>query len=85
MKEIRLTKHAFTQINNRGIKFNEIHETIFSSNWNKTKHLRFLATKVFNYNQNWEDEFYTQKEVKVIFKVEDDKIIVITAIARYFK
>ena len=84
-EEIIFTKHSLKQIESRGISQKEVIGSIHNSKWFNAEHFRHSATKVFMFNDNWEGEFYKQKEVKVIFKKENDKIIVITAIARYFK
>jgi len=84
-EEIVFTKHSLKQLESRGILQKEVIEVIRDSKWLDAEHFRFSVTKVFMFNDNWEGEFYRQKEVKVIFKRENDKIIVITAIARYFK
>ncbi len=85
MEEIIFTKHSLKQIELRGISREEVIESIHNSTWLNAEYFRFSVTKVFVFNNNWEGEVYKQKEVKVIFKKENDKIIVITAIARYFK
>lgn len=85
MEEIIFTKHSLKQIESRGILQKEVIESIRNSKWLDAQHFRFSVTKVFMFNDIWEGGFYRQKEVKVIFKKENDKIIVITSIARYFK
>ena len=85
MNDFQFTKHSLKQASDRGISQYEIKDTIISAKWKDAKHKRFSATKVFEYNQIWEGVSYKQKEVKVIFTKENDKIIVITAIARYFE
>ena len=85
IEEVIFTKHSLKQIESRGILQKEITESIYHSTWHNAEYSRFSATRVFMFNDNWEGEFYRQKEVKVIFKKENDKIIVITSIARYFK
>ena len=83
--EFQFTKHALKQSNDRGISQDEIKDAILSCKWVTVEHGRSSAKLVFKYNKSWEGVFYKQKEVKVIFTKENDKIIVITAIARYFK
>lgn len=85
MKEFEITKHAHKKLKDRGIDFYEVKETISKSKWIRTRYKRFTSIRVFEYNQVWEGVFYRQKEVKVVFAKENGKIIVITAIARYFK
>lgn len=84
MKEIYLTKHAIKRLQDRKISFEEVRETIFQSKWNDAKHSRFYATKVFQFDQEQKGSKYEYKEVTVFFTEESDKIIAITAIAKYF-
>ena len=79
------TKHSLKQANDRGISLEEIEQALIYTLWQDVRYNRYSSIKVFEYNQIWEEVFYRQKEVKVIFTQEDDKIIVITVIARYFK
>ena len=83
-KEIKFTKHAVKRADERGVTHEEIKEAIKNSNWLKATHDRYTINYLFNYNKIWEGKFYKQKEIVVIFKEENDKIVVITTIARYF-
>lgn len=83
--QIELTKHALKRIGERGITLDEVRKTILNTKCRDEEYKRFSVVKVFEYNQLWEGVFYRQKEVKVIFTFENDKIVVITAISRYFK
>ena len=85
MKKVIFTKHALKQANDRGVSLEEIEQALIDTLWQDVRYNRYSSIKVFEYNQIWEEVFYRQKEVKVIFTQEDDKIIVITVIARYFK
>jgi hypothetical protein len=84
MVEIIYTKHSLKRCEERWISFEEVETTIHSSKWVKVKYGRFSAVKAFDCNQCFMDIFYNKKEVKVVFCVNGGKIIVITAIARYF-
>lgn len=84
-KEIKFTKHALKQANDRGSKPEEITDTILTGKLKSVKYNRFSAVKVFEYDEIWEGSLYKRKEVNVIFTEEDDRLIVITAIMRYFK
>lgn len=83
--EFQFTKHALKQSNDRGISQDEVKDTILYTRWIDAERGRFSTKKVFEYNKIWEGILYKQKEVKAIFIKENDKIIVITAIARYFE
>lgn len=84
-KEIKFTKHSLKQAKDRGATLEEIKETIVTSQWIKERFNRFSAVKVFKFEEMWEGVSYKKKEVRVILTEEDDKIIVITAITRFFE
>ena len=85
MKEIKLTKHATKQSQIRGVTLDEIRTVLSEGNWETAEYGRFVAKRAFPFDKNWEGTFYRRKEVRVIFKEEDGKIIVITVISRYFE
>ena len=84
LKEIKFSKHALKRADDRGVSLDEASEVILTSKWNDTDHQRHVASKIFEYNKTWGNKIYRQKDVIVVFKEEDDKITVITVIARYF-
>ena len=79
------TKHVLKRASDRGIDLSEIRDTVESSEPTPEKYNKLSVVKVFQYNKYWEGVFYREKEVKVLFVRENDKIVVITAIARYFR
>ena len=83
-REIKLSKHASKRAFERGINLEEIKEVIISGNLSCEKHNRYSSVKVFKYKKEWEGTIYSKKQVKVIFIEENDKIMVITAISRFF-
>ena len=83
-KEFIFTKHFIKRALDRGISNEEVKDIILTEKWLEGEYLRYYAVKIFGYKKSWEGKHYQYKEVKVIFKEENGKIIVITAIARYF-
>jgi len=43
----------------------------------------FGKTYVFLYNNYWEGKYYKEKEVTVYYKMKQEKIVLLTAKARY--
>ncbi len=83
--QFEFTKHVLKRANDRGIDLSEIKDALESSKPVVERYNKLSVVKVFEYNRCWEGIFYREKEVKVLFVREDDKIIVITAITRYFR
>ncbi len=78
--------HLKTRMHQRGITFKELKTTI-NKDWaaEDVKEGTFGKTFVFTYNSYWEDRFYEEKEVTVYYKIKGEKIILLTARARYGK
>ena len=83
-KEIKYTKHVLKRASDRGVEIGEIEEVLMNEKCSEAKYGRLFASKIFSFNKVWEEKYYEQKEVIVIFKEENGRIVVITTIARYF-
>lgn len=69
----------------RGIRKDEVIETIREGKRKKAKFDRVESSKNLDYNSLWLGKFYNKKKVTVIFKEKEGNIIVITVYAFYFQ
>ncbi len=76
--------HLEMRMRQRGITLNEIAETV-NTGWavEDAKEGTLGKTLIFQYNALWEGKLYEQKEVTVYYKYKDERIILLTAMARY--
>lgn len=76
--------HLKKRMEQRGITLEEIEYTL-NNGWGIEEAREGTHGKVyvFYYNKEWEGKLYKEKEVKVFYKMENDRIIVLTAIVRY--
>lgn len=89
--EIKLTEsdfhlHIKARMMQRGITDEEI-EKVLNDGYevDDAKKGTFGKGFVFPYNREWERNFFEEKEVRVYYKFIDDKIVLLTAKARYGK
>lgn len=70
----------------RGISREEIEITI-NKGWTAedAKEGTVGKTFIFPYNNYWEGKYYEEKEVSVYYKMKEEKVILLTAKARYGK
>ena len=68
----------------RGITEDEVRKTI-REGWRSgdAKPGTQGRTMVFPYDADWKETHYEEKEVTVYFKVDNDELILLTAVARY--
>ena len=68
----------------RGITKDEI-EQVLNEGWfaNDAKSGTIGKMLVFSYNRQWERKFFKEKEVSVYYKVLMDRVVLLTAKARY--
>lgn len=83
-KPIRLSQHAQIQCKERGVKVEEVIETIRNGIREIVKNNRFRCKQNFQYNDYWYDSFYNLKQVAPIFVEEETEIVVITVYSFYF-
>jgi hypothetical protein len=83
-KPIRLSNHANTQCEERGVKVEEVIDTIRTGIREPAKYNRIQCKQNFQYNDYWHDSFYSIKQVIPIFVEEENEIIVITVFSFYF-
>jgi hypothetical protein len=78
--------HLQARMQQRGITIKEIEDTI-NKGWkaDDAKEGTFGKLFVFPYNSYWEGEYFEEKEVTVYYKYKNQKLILLTAKARYGK
>ena len=81
---IKIHVHAKERMEERGINENEIIETIENGESFPVKFGRNGFRRNFIFNGLWRGKSYNIKQVEVITVNENDDIIVITVIAKYF-
>jgi hypothetical protein len=76
--------HLRRRMEQRGITKEEVCETV-QRGWMSldAKPGTHGRTLVFTYDARWEGTHYEEKEVTVYFKTDEDRLILLTAIARY--
>ncbi len=86
VKDADIHHHLRARMLQRGISKEEIEITI-NKGWaaEDAKEGTIGKTYIFSYNNYWEDKFYEEKEVIVYYKIKEEKIILLTAKARYGK
>ena len=84
MKPIRLSKHALSYLEKRGFTRHEVEETIRTLPWKTAELNKMECKKDFPYNTLWNGKYYTTKQVRPIFVVEETEIVVVTVYTYYF-
>jgi hypothetical protein len=84
VKDIEFSDHALLQMRERGAIKGEVAETLRSGEKLPAKSGRYAYRKNFQYNAIWGEKFYRIKQVMVIVKEENHKIIIITVFTFYF-
>jgi hypothetical protein len=86
IKKSDLHPHIKARMLQRGISIEEIEETI-NQGWiaDDAQKGTYGRVFIFPYNEEWEGKFFEEKEVTVYYKYRDEKLILLTAKARYGK
>jgi hypothetical protein len=84
VKEIRLSKHAQEQAEERGAAETEVKEAIAKGSREWATRGREICRYNFAFNRKWQGKHYPIKQVAPVIKEEDDEIIVITVYTFYF-
>ena len=84
IRESDLHHHLRARMQQRGVSKDEMEITI-NQGWNADDAKEGTIGKgyVFTYNANWEGKYFEEKEVTVYYKHKDEKLILLTAKARY--
>ncbi len=83
-KPIRLSKHALIQCKERGVKIDEVIETIRNCIRESAKNNRFQCKQNFQYNDFWNETFYPIKQVKPVFVEDENEFVVVTVYSYFF-
>lgn len=86
VKDTDIHHHLRVRMLQRGITKEEIEITI-NKGWGAedAKEGTIGKTFIFPYNNYWEDRYYEEKEVAVYYKMKEEKMVLLTAKARYGK
>lgn len=86
VKDADIHHHLRARMFQRGISKEEIEITI-NKGWSAggAKEGTIGKTFIFPYNNYWEDKFFDEKEVTVYYKIKEEKMVLLTAKARYGK
>ena len=82
MSNYEYIPHARLQMAERGITSDEVERTIGSGSLLETIANRHIRRSVFREGYRWQQREYRDKEVTVVYTVEPDRTVIITAIAR---
>ena len=83
--KIQISKHTLERAEERGTTKDEIVDVLTSGFNIPAKRHRKGKAKVFDFNQKRLGRLYEQKRIEVIYTIESDKIITITAYVFYGK
>ncbi len=83
-KPIRLSGHAYSQLDRRGVTEAEVLQAIRSAPWQPAERGRLECRMNFSYGREWNGKVYGTKQVRPIFVEEPDEIVVVTVYAYYF-
>lgn len=81
---IYIHTHAKERIAERGVTEEEVIDTVLKGETFAVKFNRIGFRKNFSFSGKWRNKDYNNKQVEVIAVKEEDNIIVITVIAKYF-
>lgn len=81
---IRLTFHALGYTQRRGFTPDEVENAIKSEKWQNSEKGRLECSQNIPYGREWNGKHYTLKQIRPIFVVESDEIIVVTVYTYYF-
>ncbi len=83
-KPIRLSGHARSQLDFRGVIEQEVVEAIRTEPWQSAELGRLECRRNFPFNAEWNGKRYATKQVRPIFVEEPTEIVVVTVYAYYF-
>jgi len=84
MKPIRLTKHAAQQCSERGTNPEEIQIAVETGTREQAKSGRTLCRANFQFDDVWNGQQYSIKQVAPVIIEEEDETVVITVYTYYF-
>ena len=84
MKSIWLSGHAREAIGSRGATEQEVVDALRQAPWEPAERGRMQCRKDFVFGRDWNGRTYGTKQVRPIFVVEADEIVVVTVYVYYF-
>ncbi|NJN55773.1 MAG: DUF4258 domain-containing protein [Anaerolineae bacterium] len=82
---VQIDPHTLERIIERGTTKDEIRDVIENGPPVSARHGRLAKAKVYDYKQERHGRYYEQKRVEVIYVVENDVLITVTAYVFYGK
>jgi hypothetical protein len=83
-QEIKFTLHAAGYTERRGFSLAEAEEAIKKSEWISSDKGRLECRMNIPFGKDWNGKHYETKQIRPIFVVEGDEIIVVTVFTYYF-
>ncbi|MCL4267226.1 MAG: DUF4258 domain-containing protein [Anaerolineae bacterium] len=80
---VQIDPHTLERIIERGATEDEIRDVIENGHPVSARHGRLAKAKVYDYKQERHGRYYEQKRVEVIYVVENDMVITVTAYVFY--
>ena len=81
---VNIHPHAETRMNERGVSYEEIEETVNHGETFDAKYGRKGFRKNFSFDSEWRGTWYNVKQVEVYAVNEGNDFLVITVISKYF-
>ncbi len=81
--KLQIDPHTLERAEERGTHEEEIKDVVDTGFSIEAKQGRFGKAKVYSFNQTRSGKFYEQKRVEVIYTIEEDTIITVTAYVFY--
>ena len=82
--DIELHPHAKQRAIERGASEVEIHQTVEKGERFPAKYGRVGYRMNFHFGNTWNDQFYFTKQIEVFAVIEDEKLMIISLIVKYF-
>jgi hypothetical protein len=84
MKPVRLSGHALSYSLQRGFTIEQVEMAIRGARWEPAEQGRFECRKDFPFGQEWNGKVYSFKQLRPIFVVEENEIVVVTVYVYYY-
>jgi hypothetical protein len=82
---IIIEPHTLKRASERGASEEEIINVIEEGFVIPAKNDKFAKVKILDYNKIWNNKFYEEKRIEVIYIIENDNIITVTVYVFYGK
>ena len=83
--EIVIEPHTLKRAEERGASEAEILDVLETGDNKAAKKNRSAKSKVFDFNNTWNEKHYEQKRIEVIYTIESYKIVTVTVYVYYGK